>query len=335
MKRAQIHGPSDVRLDEVAEPQPGPRDALVRVSACGVCGTDLRYARLGGLAGPMPQPMPLGHEVAGVLVAAGDEFSAVAPGSRVVLQPTARGNMIGNGGPEGGFAPLLLVRNAADGGCLFPIPDGLPDELAALAEPLGVGMQSVDRVDPQPGERVAVFGVGPIGLAAVASLVDRGVDDVVAIDRSQRRLEIAQQLGARAGIDASTEDVWERIRELHGEAPLFGAPMAGTDAYIEASGADAVITQIIREARAGARLSVVALHDAEIPVSFLLVMMKQLSIHGSMEYPDDFGRALGLLSRRDLSPMLGRRFPLEKFHEALEAAQDPHSGGKVLVTPLG
>ena len=334
MRRAQVHGPDDVRLDEVAEPEPGPRDAVLRVSACGVCGTDVRYARLGGLAGPAREPMPLGHEVAGVLERAGAEFDALAPGTRVVLHPGAGGNRIGNGGPEGGLAPRLLVRNAADGGALFPIPDGIPDEIAALAEPLCVGMQSVDRVDPQPGERVAVFGVGPIGLSAAVSLLDRGVEDVVAIDRSPARLEVARRLGVPAAIDASRDDVWQRLRALHGESPVFGAPMAGTDVYIEASGADPVITEVIRHAKRDARLSVVALHDQEIPVSFLLVMMKQLSIHGSIEYPDDFGRALELMARRDLTPMLGARFPLARLDDALATARDPGAGAKVLVTPL-
>ena len=112
MKQVKIHGPGDVRLDEVPEPEAGPRDAVVRVAACGICGTDLRYVRLGGLAGPMPQPMPLGHELAGVVESLGAEVSGLAVGDRVVLHPTAAGNMIGNGGAEGGFAPRLLVRDA-------------------------------------------------------------------------------------------------------------------------------------------------------------------------------------------------------------------------------
>ena len=331
MKQVNVHGPQDVRLDEIAEPQPGPRDAVVRVSACGICGTDLRYVRLGGLAGPTKRPMPLGHEVAGVVDAVGNEVTHLAPGTRVVLHPTARGNRIGNGGPEGGFAPRLLVRDAAAGESLFPIPESLSSELAALTEPLGVGMNAVDRTEAQRGERVAVFGAGPIGLAAVATLRDRGVDDVVAIDLSPRRLEIARALGARATIDASQEDPWTRLRSLHGEEPVLGAPMVGTDAYVEASGAPQVIPQILHNAKSEARLSVVALHDREIPIHFLLVMMKQLTIRGAMEYPRDFSQVISLLTRWDFSPMISHRFPLERFHEALGLAQDPQSGGKVLI----
>lgn len=331
MKQVNVHGPNDVRIDEIAEPTAGPRDAVIRVAACGICGTDLRYVRLGGLAGPMPQPMPLGHELAGVVESVGAEVSNLMVGERVVLNPTASGNMVGNGGPEGGFANRLLVRNAAVGSNLFPIPDAIPMDIAALTEPLGVGMNAVNRIEAAPGDKVVVFGAGPIGLAAIATLQDRGIEDVVAVDLSPRRLEIAQQLGARATVDASKGDPWKRLRALHGEAPLLGAAMAGSDAYIEASGAASVIPQILQHARGEARLAVVALHSEPVPVNFLLVMMKQLTIRGAMEYPEDYTDALDLLVRRDLSPMISHRFPLDEFHTALATAQDPQAGGKVMV----
>ncbi len=331
MKQVNVHGPDDVRIDEIAEPEPGPRDALIRVTACGICGSDLRYVRLGGLAGPSPRPMPLGHELSGVVEAVGAEVSNLAPGRRVVLNPTARGNMIGNGGSEGGFAPRLLVRDAAAGESLFPIPAELPSDVAALAEPLGVGMNAVNRVEARPGDKVAVFGAGPIGLAAIATLRDRGVEDVVAVDLSPRRLEIATALGARATVDAAREDPWRRLRALHGEEPVLGAPMVATDAYVEASGAAPVIPEILQHAKAEARLSVVALHGTAIPVNFLLVMIKQLTIRGAMEYPEDYTDTLELLARWDLSPMISHRFPLERFPEAFEIARDPQAGGKVLI----
>jgi threonine dehydrogenase-like Zn-dependent dehydrogenase len=106
--------------------------------------------------------------------------------------------------------------------------------------------------------------------------------------------------------------------------------MAATDAYVEASGAAAVIPQIVEHAKGEARLAVVALHG-EIPVNFLLVMMKQLVIRGAMEYPADYTEPLDLLARRDLSAMISHRFPLERFHAALAVARDPQAGGKVLI----
>jgi threonine dehydrogenase-like Zn-dependent dehydrogenase len=331
MKQVHIHGPGDVRVDEAPEPEAGPRDVIVEVAACGICGSDLRYVRLGGLAGPMPSPMPLGHELAGVVETVGAEVPDFKPGDRVVLNPTAGQKMIGNGGPEGGFTPRLLVREVADGN-LFRIPDGLPLERAALAEPLGVGMNAVNQSEARPGDKVVIFGAGPIGLAAVATLADRGVEDVISVDLSPRRLAIAKQLGARETLDASKEDPWPRIRRLHGESPVLGAPMAGSDVYIEASGAAPLIPQIIGQAKSNARLTVVALHD-ERPVHFLLVMMKQLTIRGAMEYPDDYNDAIDLLTRRDLSPMVSHTFPLDRFPEAFATAKDPQAGAKILVLP--
>jgi len=327
MKQVNIHGPGKVQLDDAKTPEPGPRDAVVRVAACGVCGTDVRYVRMGGLT----RPMPLGHELSGVIESAGVEVSDLAPGTRVVLNPTASANMIGNGGPEGGFTQQLLVRNAADGGCLFPIPDDLPMHLAALSEPLGVGMNAVDRADVTSDDKVAVFGAGPIGLSAIATLRDRGVSDVVAIDLSPRRLELATALGARATINASEQDPWVELKKLHGEAPLMGAPMAGTDAYIEASGAGKVITDVLQNAKAESRLIVVALHEQSVNVSFLWVMMKQMTIRGAMEYPADYTDAIQLLTRWDLSPMITHRFPLERIGEAIDVATDPNAGGKVMI----
>ena len=151
MLQARIHGPDDVRLDEVPEPTPGPRDAVLRVAACGICGSDVGYVRMGGLVGPTREPMPIGHELAGVVEAVGAEVAGFAPGDRVALNPSppAGGPVIGNGSPEGGFAPLLLVRDVEAPGLparLHTLPDDMPFEIAALAEPLGVGMNAVDKL---------------------------------------------------------------------------------------------------------------------------------------------------------------------------------------------
>jgi threonine dehydrogenase-like Zn-dependent dehydrogenase len=209
----------------------------------------------------------------------------------------------------------------------------MPFELAALAEPLGVGMNAVDRTDAKAGEKAVVFGAGPIGLAALATLLDRGVSDVIVVDPSQRRLELARTLGARATLRPGHDDVWQGIRALHGEASLLGAALAGSDAYIEASGAAAVIGEILSHAKAEARLAVVALHRAPIPVNFLLVMMKQLTLRGAMEYPADFSQTIALLDRRDLAPLITHRFPLARFAEALAVARDANAGGKVMIEP--
>jgi threonine dehydrogenase-like Zn-dependent dehydrogenase len=194
-----------------------------------------------------------------------------------------------------------------------------------------VGTNAVDKLRVTPHEKAAVFGAGPIGLAAVAALRDAGCEDVVAIDLSKQRLALAEALGARATLDVGAVDVWQELRRLHGEVRFFGAPVAATDVFVEASGASPVISDVIGNARRGARLSVVALHRKPIEVNFLLVLMRELQISGAMEYPEDFARTIEMMKRRDLGAMITHRFPLERFHEALDVARDASVAGKVMI----
>jgi threonine dehydrogenase-like Zn-dependent dehydrogenase len=238
---------------------------------------------------------------------------------------------IGNGAPEGGLTPELLVREA-DSGYLHVIPDELPLDVAAFAEPLAVGMHAAEQADVHDGEGVAVFGCGPIGLSAIASLVDQGHERVVAVDLSATRRDLALRVGAQAAIDPVADDVWAGLADLHGTAPFTFGPTPATGAFIEASGSAKVLTDIIERGPVGGRLSVVALHYEPIPTSYLLLMMKQFTIRGSIEYPARFEDAIDLLVRRDLSPIITDRFPLERFDEALGTLTESKECGKVLVT---
>jgi len=330
--QVRVHGPGDVRVDHVPEPEPGPRDVIVHVTACGICGSDLSYIKMGGLAGRGDSPMCLGHEMAGVVDWVGSDVTSACAGDRVVVQP---GNdelgRIGNGAPEGGLTPLLLVTDA-DRDRLHRVPDDLPLDVASFAEPLAVGMRAADQADVQPGEGVAVFGCGPIGLAAIACLVDRGHERVVAIDLSPRRLELALGLGAQAALNPTTADVWEELARLHGVKPFMFGPTAATAAFIEASGSTGVISDVLDHGPVGGRLSVVAIHYEPIPTNYLVMLMKQFTIRGSMEYPRRFADAIDLLVRRDLSTLITHRFPLERFDDALQLLEGSKDCGKVLVT---
>lgn len=332
MKQARIHGPGDVRLDDVAEPEVGPDDVLLRVAACGICGSDVGYVKLGGVSGPVDAPMPLGHELAGTVIEVGANCADVAKvGDRVALHPGAAGFGLGNGGPEGGFTRKLLVRGAARGRSLFPIPDDMPFEIAALAEPLGVGMHAVDQAEVRPGDRVAVLGAGPIGLAAVATLADRGIEDVVSIDLSPRRLEVARSLGAAHTIDPGREDLWAALGRIHGTSTLYWMDLVGTNVFIEATGVSGVLEDVVRRCAAKSRISVVALHRTPVPIDFMDVLTKEVTIRGSIEYPEDYGEMIRLLARRDLSPMITHRFGLDDFLDAFEVARSPDLGAKVMI----
>ncbi len=332
MRQVRVHGPGDVRLDEVEPPDPGPRDALVAVAACGICGSDLSYIRLGGVAGPTGTPLCLGHEISGTVEWVGADVASVRVGDRVVVHPgdDERGR-IGNGAEQGGFTPQLLVTDV-DRGRLFLVPEDLPIDIAAFSEPLAVGMRAADQAEVQDGEGVAVFGCGPIGLAAIATLVDRGHRKVVAIDPSPVRLELALGLGAQAAIDPVATDVWAELARLHGTSPFLFGPTPATAAFIEASGAPRVVTDVLEHGPVGGRLSVVALHYEQIPTSYLMLLMKQFTIRGSMEYPPRFEDAIDLLARRDVSALVTHRVPLERFGDAMSVLTRSGDCGKVLIT---
>jgi len=333
VKQIRIHGPGDVRLDDIDPPDPGPRDVVLEVAACGICGSDVSWVHMGGLAGPTDTPMPLGHELAGIVDWVGNDVDGIDVGARVIVHPGAGdGGQIGSGGPVGGLTPSLLLRNARMGERVFPVPDGVPLTVAALAEPLGVGMQAVNQADVAPGDKVAVFGCGPVGLMAIATLIDRGIHKVVAVDLSPQRLALAEGLGAQAALDPTEVDVWDELTRLHGTVPFMFGPTPATDAFIEASGADQVLGDVIQHGRVGGRMSVVALHYQPVPTNFLMLLMKQFTIRGSMEYPPRFEDAIELLERHDLSGLITHQFPLEDFHEGLALLEGSKDCGKVMIT---
>jgi threonine dehydrogenase-like Zn-dependent dehydrogenase len=334
MKQIMLHGANDWRLDEIADPQPGPRDALVRIAACGICGTDVSYVHMGLTPG---RPIPLGHEMAGVVewvgAEVGEGVGGVAIGDRVVVCPSdSDGGPMGTGGNQGGLTPLLHVPDAANGRRLFRVPDDMELTTAALAEPLAVGMQAVNQSEAKPGDRVAVFGCGPIGLMALATLADRGIDDVVAIDLSPTRLALAEQVGAAHTLNPADIDVWAELARVHGTAPFMFGPTPATDVFIEASGADQVIGDVLSNGRVDGRLVIVALHYRPVSTNYVNVLMKQFTIRGSMEYPERFEDAVELLARRDLSFVITHTMPLEDFGQGLALMEESKDCGKVMIT---
>jgi threonine dehydrogenase-like Zn-dependent dehydrogenase len=332
IEQVRITGAGSVSLDRVELPPCGPRDAIVEVHACGICGSDLSYIRLGGLAGPSGEPMPLGHELAGVVTTVGAEVTDIVPGQRVVVHPGADDiGRIGNGAAEGGLANAVLVREAARGGRLFPIPDDMGLDVAALAEPVAVGMHAAEQAGVGLDDKVAVFGCGPIGLAAIASLADRGLTDIVAIDLSATRRRLALTLGAAATIDPAEMSVWAELSRLHGTAKVQFGSAPATSAYIEATGSAKMLTRIVDRAGRGATICVVALHYEPVPINFLSVLMQELTIRGSIEYPAHFGDAIDLLSRRDLSALITHRFGLTEITSALEVLDSSKECGKVMI----
>jgi (R,R)-butanediol dehydrogenase/meso-butanediol dehydrogenase/diacetyl reductase len=332
MKALMLHGPNDLRLDERTVPQPGPTDVVVRVRACGICGSDLSYAIVGGIAGPTPHPMGLGHEVAGTIESVGPKVKGLEPGMRVVVNPMGDGNEIGTGVIEGAFAPYLFVRNATLGGSVHLIGD-LPFETAALTEPLSVARHAVNRASVGPHSKVVVFGAGPIGLGITLWLKEAGVTNVIVVDMSEQRLERARALGAALTLVPTRDNINQAIGDRHGRGEIFGWPTVGTDVFIEASGAARVIPDIIGMARFQASLIVVAVHHQPVPINFQMALGKELTISMSLAYPDEFGEVVSVLQsgRVDVEPLISHQFAFDDVLSAFDTAKNIDLAAKVMV----
>ncbi|SFR90584.1 Threonine dehydrogenase [Sphingomonas jatrophae] len=335
MRSARVHGPGSVSVDAVPVPAIGAGDVLVRVRACGICGSDLGYIAAGGLGGgvPLAEPLTLGHEFAGVVEAVGPGVDGVEPGLRIAVNPDA--GFIGGGGPDGAMAPLIRVQAAALGSTLFALPDHVSDEQGALAEPLSVALHGLRMVDAKPGDKVAVLGAGPIGLCAVAMLRHLGMRDIAIVDRVQSRLDRALALGATLAVNTAETDLADALAGLHGEGERFGTRFVGTDLFVDAAGAAPLLTDVIAVAKLRARISVIALYKKPAPIDLWKVMANEIMLTGSiaLDRADEFGEALAMIGegKVDLAPMVSHRFAFDRFDEAIAVAGDADRSAKVML----
>jgi threonine dehydrogenase-like Zn-dependent dehydrogenase len=332
MKASVVSGPGRTEVVEVPTPTVGPNDVLIKMRACGICGSDAFYISIGGLrAGHTP----LGHEPAGEVVEVGRDVDGIAVGDHVVINPmVAPSGIIGNGGPTGALADYLLIENAVRGHSLEVVPDHIPFEVAALNEPMAVARHSVNQCRPQFTDKVVVFGAGPIGLGATIGFKSAGVAHVVVVDLIDGRLDKALEVGADAVINATHEDVGQRLVELHGSGESMFPGKAGTDIYLDAAGASAAIDTALTAAKRGARLGIVAVHKQPVPVDLLNVMSNEITIVGSMGYPDEiFEVTTDIVDNwQKYAVIVSHTIPFTDVDEALRLASTPGAADKVIVT---
>lgn len=331
MKLLKIHGVNDVRLDDYTLPEAGPKDVVVKMKACGICGSDLSYIKVGGIPTPGTETA-LGHEGAGEVLRVGAEVTGVKVGDPVIINPMMTPSNIGSGGPEGAFTEELLVREAEAGVNLLPIPDGVDFDVAAMCEPLAVAMHGVNRAEVKAGDKVVVFGCGPIGLGMILWLVDRGVTDVVALDLAPERRERALALGARAALDPTQVDLLEALGELHGRETCYFRPAVGTDAFIDAAGAPSILSDVIRVVKFHARMVITAAYmkPIEFPVGRMLT--SEMTITTAVGYPTEMPDVIAAMPRlKDrIASMISHRIGFDDVLEGLKIAATPQSA-KVMV----
>jgi 2-desacetyl-2-hydroxyethyl bacteriochlorophyllide A dehydrogenase len=330
--QARIHGVNELRLDRLPRPDCGDDDVVVSVRECGICGSDLGYLAMGGLLGP-GNPMPLGHELWGEVARVGANVRHVAPGDRVVVQPLTSDNHIGNGGPEGGFTPELLVRNAATApGSVIRLPDDLPAAWGALVEPLAVARHGANRAGVSAADRAVIHGAGPIGLSLLEVLKFEGLQDIAVVDLSASRLDTAAAMGAVA-LRGDDEQLGDKLRELHGASEFFGMPAPATSVYFEATGVRQVFEGIVAAAGPRSRICLMGVHKEPASVDLVMLLAKEVSIVPAMGYDNEFDEVIAMLQsgRVDPSAMITHHFPLSNVVDAFELARNPDSAIKIIV----
>ncbi|MEU4343392.1 zinc-binding dehydrogenase [Nocardia sp. NPDC023852] len=350
MKSVQTGAVGKVEVVDIERPVPGPRDALVRIRACGICGTDVTFIHMGGmpaawskaaartegLAPDQMVPVVLGHEPAGEIVAVGAEVSGLKIGDHVVVNPQgAPSGIIGCGGPLGGMNEYLLIADAIVGKSVAVVPDSVPFEVAAMNEPMAVARHCVNRSEAGPSDKVVVFGAGPIGLGATIWLKLRGVQHVIVADVIPSRLETALAVGADAVIDSSTEDVVARLTELHGEGRnALGAPRPDTDIYIDAAGVPVVVNTALRNGKWGAKLVMVAVHKKPEPIDIGAMLRSEMSIIASQGYSTEIFEVTPEIAEHAerFARLISHRIPFSEVEHAFELTLTPGAAEKVVVT---
>lgn len=339
MAVAVYRAPGTVEVEDRAVPRPGPGQVLVEVDHCGVCGSDLHLMVEGwGTPGTVG-----GHEFAGTVRAVGAGVEGWAPGQSVVGGPSPRCGTCRRcleakpsqcerrtGSPadhlDGAFAGFVLC----DARSLRVVPPGLPLRVAALAEPLAVALHGITRARLTAGDRVMVFGAGPIGALAVAALVAGAEHEVTVVEPNPFRRELAHRLGATSVVDPAELPRFERWEPERVDE-------SGVDAVIECSGKKAAIESALHQLRRGGRLVLVGAGMEEPAFDINRVLLNELEICGSFIYDaDGFERALSLLASGGLPAdvlLEAQDVTLDELPAALAGLAEGRIAGKVMVVP--
>jgi L-iditol 2-dehydrogenase len=322
MRVAELFEPRRFRLLEQPPPLPGPGQVQARVQAVGVCGSDLHYFSEGGVGDtPCVYPMVLGHEPAGVVTALGPGVSGWSVGDRVALEPAiycyhceyclsgrhnvcARLRFMSTPGDPGFFRDYVTLPAEN----LLPLPPELSPAEATLFEPLAVVLHSMAFVSPRLGERVAVFGAGPIGLLTVAVLKLAGVGRVWAIEPVAHRRELARRLGADAALDPAAEDPVGRL--------LADTGGRGVDVAVDCAAQGPSMNQALAVTRYAGRVVITGIPtQAQTALDFHVMRRKELALYNVRRSNRESETALELLRerRRLFAPIVSHELPLEEI----------------------
>lgn len=330
-RAAVMMGLEKIVIEERPEPRPGPQDAVVRIEAVGVCGSDTAYYKVGRIGDYVVDgPIILGHEVSGQVIAVGSQVINVNVGDRVAIEPgtpcrNCRECMAGRyhlcpdliflATPP--YDGALIEKLTIDARNLYPIPDDMTYEEGALLEPLSVGIWGCKRAGLEPGDSVLVTGAGPVGLLAAATARAFGAGTVTVTDLSDFRLDLAATMGF------TTE---------RGDAPTNER----FDVLLECSGAPGVLAGGMRRLLPGGRAAMIGMSKEEaigLPLSQLNV--NELTVTLVNRYNHTWPLAIQLVSsgRVDVKPLITHHFPLEEAADALTLSSRVGDSVKAVIHP--
>lgn len=348
MKVARLHAAGDIRLSDEPVPEPEPGMSLVRVTAAGICGSDLHWWIQAGIGDAvLGRPLVLGHENAGVIETgprSGERVAidpAIPCGSCTQCRDGYRNlcpavRFAGHGSLDGGLREFLTWPAAF----LHRLPDRLTDRDGALLEPLGVAAHTLDLGHLRLGGSAAVVGCGPIGLLLIQLLRSAGADQVIAFDPLPHRREAAARLGADLTTDpGDAAGVAAGLAAAGGLPPDAAAPGGlaadGVDVAFEMAGSDEAVRLAMTVVRPGGRVVLAGIPDNDqtsFPAS--VARRKGLTIAMVRRMNDAYPRAIRLAEsgRIDLASLVTHRFPLAAAAEAMHTAAR-RDGLKVIVEP--
>jgi len=323
VKAAYYQARREIDVRETSDPEPGLSDVLIRVRACGICGTDQHI-----FDGDFFPSYPLigGHELAGEVVALGPRVeTALRAGDRVAVDPCLfcgscffcqrgqgnhclRWNAIGVT-RDGGFADYVVAPAAN----VYPVGE-MASEVAAFIEPISCVVYGLQRLRIPLGANALIYGAGPIGLLMLQLVRHGGASSVAVVDLKQEKLDVAGSLGAHEVVPAG----------LAADAALREISPLGFDVVVDCTGVPSVVEHMFTHVRNNGKLLFFGVNpsDARVAISPYDVYRKDLEIYGSFSLRYTFHDALALLQSGavDVKPLLSDRLPIERFPEALELA---------------
>jgi len=336
MKSLRLHGIGDLRLHDEPIPEPEYDEVLIRVKAVGICASDIHWVEEGTTGDDIiTTPFVLGHEFGGVVV------SGDIQGTRVAVDPTVPCDVCEfclRGDPNlcpdhyfAGQAPrdgALREYMAWPMKVIIPIPDSISDDEAAVLEPLGVAIHTVDLGKVKPGMTIGVYGCGPIGLLTIQMARVAGASEILATDILPHRLEAAKEFGARKTYLASPEGD-ER-------APILSdTHRVGVDVAFEVAGENAAVETAVETVKPGGRVVLCGI-PANNQTSFKAstARRKGLTLKMVRRMKHTYPRAIKLVEtgQVDVRSIISHRFPLVKAETAFEVARR-REGLKVIVNP--